>query len=431
MLSKIGKVCLSSVPGTLIIISLLTIFAASAVAIDDTQVLVVGTIHGSHENNPNYSYMDLYKILEKFHPDAICVEIRPKDFRRQSYLYEMMMASMYGLNRNLNVYPIDWWSSGNDRAARQAFEKTPEYKVKLAQWEKLVAANKIMQDFIKKYGDMNTIWKTNKSGYEFFNGEEYNRYIEQMYKINVEVFGDGPMNLSYLTRNGKMMELINRALAENRGKLVVILTGCEHKHYFDRALAKMTGTRLVKFEEILPISKSVTLDANIAEFLESKLARGYYLGSPSEMADVLYSNALVSLLHGLYMDAKPELVPEDNIAKAVKLLDEWKSQKPDSVHLQFELAWVDFLKSNYESAIQRLNAIKDRMEEIQEDSRSFVAVFLYRNLGLCYDLTGEREKAVSSYNKGVSIAREAGYSEPYIDSTFKKLLEKGYKKAKK
>ncbi|MDR0231035.1 MAG: hypothetical protein LBI82_02830 [Dysgonamonadaceae bacterium] len=29
-----------------------------------TQVLVIGTIHQSHESNPNYSYQDLVNILE-------------------------------------------------------------------------------------------------------------------------------------------------------------------------------------------------------------------------------------------------------------------------------------------------------------------------------------------------------------------------------
>ena len=28
-----------------------------------TQVLVIGTIHGGHESNPNYSYQDLVNIL--------------------------------------------------------------------------------------------------------------------------------------------------------------------------------------------------------------------------------------------------------------------------------------------------------------------------------------------------------------------------------
>jgi hypothetical protein len=62
-----------------------------------TRILVVGTIHGDHFSNPNYSFVHLFQILETFDPDAICVEIRPKDFRKVLYLSEMVASSVYGL----------------------------------------------------------------------------------------------------------------------------------------------------------------------------------------------------------------------------------------------------------------------------------------------------------------------------------------------
>jgi hypothetical protein len=92
---------------------------------DSTKVLVVATIHGNHETNPNYSYQDLLNILYTYKPDAICVEIRPEDFRKQSYLKEMMMATIFGIDQNIKVYPIDWWGTGDDRTKQSAYIKTP------------------------------------------------------------------------------------------------------------------------------------------------------------------------------------------------------------------------------------------------------------------------------------------------------------------
>jgi tetratricopeptide (TPR) repeat protein len=394
-----------------------------------TRVLVVGTIHGNHESSSNYSYQDLVNILATYAPDVICVEIRPVDFRRKSYLTEMMMATIFGLDRGLKVYPIDWWGQGNtdDRAEREAFRKTPEYQVKLKEEEALVAKNQVMQEFEKKYGGLDKLWNENKLGYEFFNGEEYNRYIEEMYKVSMAVYGDGPMNLSYRTRNDKMMEMIKKALDENPGRRVIILTGAEHKHYFDRAIKGLPGVELVKFADILPL-KPVPAGRNIDGFLKTNLARGYFDESTPAGLDQLYSGALTPLVHGMGMDGAPEIIPLENLPKAKVILSEWESRAPNSAYLQFDLAWVDFLASNYRQAIGRLEKIRGRLDEVPESSRGFVKSSFDRNLGLCFDLLGERGKAVECYKRGKAVCQELGYPERYINYIFRDLEDKPYRR---
>lgn len=340
-------------------------FSLPALAVEPIRVLVIGTIHGNHETNPNYRYQDLVNILATFGPDAVCVEIRPQDFRRNSYLKEMMIASIFGLDRGLKVYPVDWWGTGDDRTARDAYMKTPEYKVKLKEEERLVAANKVMQAFDKKYGGLEKLWNENKLGYEFFNGEEYNRYIEEMYGVTMAVYGDGPMNLSYRTRNDKMMELIKKALDENSGRRVVVLTGAEHKHYFDRALAAIPGVIPVKLADILSL-RPAPLGENITRFLKDNLALGYFDDSTPGGVDNLFQGAFVPLVHGMGMDGAPETIPLENMPKTKPLFDEWQRRNPDSALLQFEHAWVDFLAADYRTAIGRLEKIRDRLDQIPE-----------------------------------------------------------------
>ena len=77
------------------------LFADEGRAQRKTEVLVVGTIHEGHESNPNYSDQDLVNILGTYAPDAVCVEIPPSYFRKRSYLTEMMIASIYGLDHHL------------------------------------------------------------------------------------------------------------------------------------------------------------------------------------------------------------------------------------------------------------------------------------------------------------------------------------------
>lgn len=49
-----------------------------------TDVLVLGSIHSSHTKNPNCSYENVIHILDAYQPDALCVDIRPVDFRKNS-----------------------------------------------------------------------------------------------------------------------------------------------------------------------------------------------------------------------------------------------------------------------------------------------------------------------------------------------------------
>jgi hypothetical protein len=402
----------------------LSVFSAPPVK---TSVLVIGTIHGNHETSSTYTYRDLVNILATYAPDAICVEIRPADFRKKTYLREMMLATIYGLERGLKVYPIDDWGVRDDRAERDAFMKTPEYKEKLKKEDALVAANKVMVEFDKKYGGLDKLWDENKLGYEFFNGEEYNRYIEEMYGVSMAVYGDGPMNLSYRTRNDKMMELIKKALDENPGRRVVVLTGAEHKHYFDRALKPMAGVALVKLADILPL-KPATLGENVSGFLKTNLARGYFDDSTPDGLDQIYSGALVSLLHGMGMDGYPERIPLENLDKARPIMAEWESRNPGSAYLQFDLAWVEFLASDYRKSIDRLEAIRGRLDQVPEDSRNFVKTTFDRNIGLCHDLLGERDKALECYKNGEAVCRKLGYTDGYIKYIFRDFMDKPYRR---
>jgi hypothetical protein len=395
---------------------------------DSTKVLVIGTIHGNHESNKNYSYQDLLNILTTFQPDAICVEIPPNYFRKESYLKEMMMAAIYGIENSIKVYPIDWWPSGDDRAYISEYEKTEEYKLKEKQYCELEKSNEIMQSFYKKYGSLDSLWNENKLGYQFFNGEEYNDYIREMYKINVAVFGDGPMNLSYKTRNNKMLELINNAVTENKNKRIIVLTGAEHKHYFDIELTKRTDLKLIKLKDILPLREEEP-GKNIKDFIEKNLARDYYEVTDSkDNIDMMYQGAIISLVHGPGMDHDPSIIPDSNIRQTKVILEEWKSDYPNSAYLQFEIAWVEFLDGNYKQSAATLEAIASRLDEIPESSQWFIKTFYYRNLGFCYDILGEREKAINSYKDGIAMCKKLGNKESYIKFTYKNYIEEPFKR---
>ena len=397
---------------------------------EKTQVLVIGTIHGSHSDNPNYSYQDLVDILGTYKPDAICVEIPPSYFRKRSYLKEMMIASIYGFDNNKKVYPIDWWTDTDDRGERQKYVQTDEYKIKSQKQDSLEKANTIMQDFIKKYGSMDKIWNENKMGYEFFNGKDYNNYIQEMYTISVSVYGDGCMNLSSEKRNAKMLEMIDSAIIENKGKRIIVLTGAEHKYYFDDVLSKRKDLALVDFKEILPL-KETPFTENISEFVEKNLAKGYYDVSDSSITDMIYRGALVPLIHGPNMDDDPNIISSENLVKAQLIIAEWEKLNSKSVTLQFEKSWIKFLEKDYQESIKWAESISGRLNELPKEMQWFFKSFYWRNLGFCYDMTGQREKAVNAYKQCKIVCEELRIDENYAKTyVYKNFENEPYKREK-
>ncbi len=394
-----------------------------------SQVLVIGTIHQRHNTNENYSYSHVLQILENFHPDVICVEIRPQDFRKTLYLKEMTLATIYGLEHDKKVYPIDWWNETNYRQERSQYMETAEYAEKKKEEDKRTAESSIIQSFKKKYGE----WKefSKSQGYSFFNGKEYNDYITRGYDISMSIYGDHSMNGYWQTRNQNMLNLIRKAIDENRGKRVIILTGAEHKYYFDKYLAEMRDMDLIEFSSLLPL-KPRTKDEGLTIYYAKGLARQFFDVTTEEEIDSAYRLVMVPFVHGPNMDFKPETIPQENIEAAKILLDEWRKKHTNSILLNYELGWYHFLTSSYEKAIEYYKEVIPVMDKIVDERyRNFVKESIYRNLGLCYDLLGNREKAVESYIRGEQLFKQVGRPEWIGKALYSDYKHKPYKKAKK
>ncbi|MCL2246673.1 MAG: hypothetical protein FWC10_06130 [Lentimicrobiaceae bacterium] len=243
---------------------------------ETTQVLVVGTIHESHETNPNYSYQDIINILGTYNPEVICVEIPPAIFRKELHLKEMVLASIYGFDHNIKVYPIGWQINDRDiESEREAYMLTDDYITKEQIAKSLIQSNRVIHNFVDEYGDMKDILNENKMSYDFFNGWNYDNYFCESDKISISVFGNSCINYFSETRNAEMMKLINRVIKENKGKRIMILTGLEHKHYFDQVLSLQDNVYVLKLKMILPL-KNIPATKNMAEYLEKNSPKGYY-----------------------------------------------------------------------------------------------------------------------------------------------------------
>lgn len=387
---------------------------------DIPEVLVVGTIHGMHAENPNYTYHDIVRILATYKPDAICVEIPPSYFRKKSYLKEMTLACIYGGEHNIKSYPIDYWGVNYDvRAARREYMQTEDYKNKKRVEDSSLQNSSVIQSFEKKYGSIDTVWRSKAAGYEFFNGKDYNDYTREAYRIEIAVYGDGVMNLHSEARNAKMLSLIDSAITVSQAKRVIVFTGAEHKYYFDDALAKRNSVRLVALNDILPL-QDVSPSRNETDYLEHWLARDYYLDT-----NEMYANAFVPLLHGPEMDLKPELISAKDIELSERLMQEWASLQTRSARYDFERLWLDFLQARYADGVEVGKRLQPHIDEF---GTWFFPVLYWRNLGFCYDMLGMRNEAVQSYTQGEETAKTLGCGEETVRAIFKDYTKNPYKR---
>ena len=359
-----------------------------------TQVLVVGTIHQKHHKSEAYSEQTLARILQVWDPAAVCVEIRPQEFRRELYLSEMTLATIWGLENGRAVYPIDWWS-GEAREERERLRQTEEHQALLQEMEQREAASPVWAAFTQKYGED---WYQADRGPEFWNGADYNGLVRDGYRISVELFGDSPENLYYLSRNAKMLEAIEAAVAKHPGERVVVLTGAEHKHYFDDALGARPDVEAVPWSA-LPELPAMEAGPQVRAWLDDATPDPYFDLDTPEGRRSSYRVRMRRLVHGPDMDARPWTVPQENIAAAGPVLEAWAAEEPDRPEVLFRQGWLALLRREPAKALPLLQAAEPAPEDWWRDQRPLV-------IAICHDLLGQRAEAIAAYEAHIALVRE-------------------------
>jgi tetratricopeptide (TPR) repeat protein len=385
-------------------------------------VLVVGTIHNQHAVS-NFTYNDILKVLQTYKPDLICVEIRPEDFRTKTYLREMMLATQYGDLNGIKVEPIDWYDDKNsDRVLRDSLSRLDHYKKLLALEDSLQKIDPEIQKFQKIYGE--DIYNNKQLDLMFWNGKDYNNIVRLSYKISLEVYGDSPFNLHYLTRNRNMLHLINDAITRHNSHRLIVLTGGEHKSFFDDSLSVRQNVRLMSIESLMPLN-----DYDNTKLLTNQLPTLYFQKDVSnELKEEFFSDAALPLVHGMGMDFFPSRITGNSIKEYKYIVDNWSKEIPYSAKVIYELGWYNFLTGTYDNAIKLLNRYIGELEagKISKDY-PFDKGFTYSLIAKCYDVEGKRDMAIEYYNKTIAELRSKK-QDKFIDYVVTPYLKEPFKR---
>ena len=391
------------------------LLVATLLAAEPRDVLVLGTLHQRHRDHPTYGYDTVARMIEAFDPGVLCVEIRPEDFRRDPYLQEMVLATIWGLAEGRTVVPMDWWQAEpNAREERAAFEQTKDYARLHRKEEVLYGKSGIVRDFIATYGtDFHA--RAAEYGPDFWNGPAFNDYHREVYRISVEIYGDSAENLYWLTRNQRMLAHITAALDAHPDARVLVLTGAEHKHAFDEALGGRADVRLAA----LPVPAAATaLPEPVARFLETGDDEPYYDLSDPSVAFERDLARLVSLVHGPDMDMDPNLVPRENVPLARAVVDRLAAAHPEDFRVMFEQGWLAFLEDRQQEALTWFTTLEAATANYRGERLWFLDT-LPRDRGLCLDLLGRREEALTAYQQGLAIL---GAEHPFAAYLYNPLL---------
>jgi hypothetical protein len=119
----------------------------------------------------------------------------------------------------------------------------------------------------------------------------------------------------------------------------------------------------------------------------------YEPGFPKDL-DAYYAVKLTRLVYGEDMDAKPGTIPIANIERAGKVLERWRSSRPESDRQIYERGWKEFLGGSYTGAITFYRQLADRIDA-GKVTDPLVQFDTYLDMGRSYDMLNQRANALT------------------------------------
>lgn len=233
-----------------------------------TELMVIGTVHQYHHGG--YSLEHLRAILNAADPDVVCVEIRPVDFEKRDFrMYPFEMSEVgvkWAEERGRPCCPIDWWREDDvkTREAPTAQDLEADFR-QLLRW--------------KSIRDMD--WRS-------VNSPESCRRCRELHGTEGSIFDAEPS--LWKTRNMEMSALIDGVVRQHPAKRVVVLTGSEHKYWFDEYFEGRPDVQIMQ-----PVA--LPIPADTGRYTPERLlgAIGAYLEGPNgnRFADYLEVDGLL------------------------------------------------------------------------------------------------------------------------------------------
>lgn len=244
------------------ILVLLSIFLFIACSPDRrNEVIVLGTIHGSHLKQQEYSTDVLRDIIKKIDPDVILAEIPPDRFEKAMRTYEETgVVNEYRVAQfpeyvdviiplskemEFTLIPVDAWTEEMANSRINKMREIRDDPYRYDDWQAYGYA-KYQSDSIKT-----------ASGRKFdpywINSPAYDQANEVASNMFSHLFNEELGDAGWLNLNRAHYANIEKALDTHslQGKRILITFGAGNKGWFLRELRKRNDIRLLNFDEIV------------------------------------------------------------------------------------------------------------------------------------------------------------------------------------
>lgn len=200
-------------------------------------IKIIGTIHGFHLKNRNYTFQHLNEFIENFSPDIIGIEVREEDmletnqYLKNHYPPEMIYVKEFFEKRlkivgfdyrgeELKNKKIEFWNKYNQQIINSKDKKCSQI---------LARKRLIFTEYFTNYSLVQCQELLNKEN-----------IIEELEEITKEISSNKDnlyLNFS-LERDNKILENIKKIINENPYKRILILTGFTHLYDIKKRLFK-------------------------------------------------------------------------------------------------------------------------------------------------------------------------------------------------
>lgn len=213
-----------------------------------SKVLILSTLHKGHETNMNYTYDSIQKIIKRYQPEVLGVEIRAEDLKLDSkYLSKFYPKEMYEYlfqSDKIKYYGFDWL--GEEIVGIPMPENFFPEISSIIKLQKQLAENQEVQ---KRLEILSYVSKEKNQIAKISSPKEM---IDGRYDVANRIYYNQMMNLMsdtelheipkfYLKRDEMIASNILKIIQENPGAKMLFLMGADHRSYTMDFLLKELG----------------------------------------------------------------------------------------------------------------------------------------------------------------------------------------------
>lgn len=243
----------------IVLLCLMLSFPAQA---QNTEVVVLPSIHAFHRSNPNYTYKDLFGIIRAFDPDVIAVEIRKEDIgQAREYLDTFYPDEMIMVRDSFpsTTCGIDYYGAEVEGKLipKNIFKDTLSDLGKYVQLQQKMQNDSLIQREERRLGMPEILEKQLElakkySALQLMNGE-YDELTAKYYNLMDSLLLDSPYQEYVEFNNLRDQKITANAInliSQNPEKRVLIIVGANHRGRLMKALKTIDSVKVISGSQL-------------------------------------------------------------------------------------------------------------------------------------------------------------------------------------